>query len=255
MALMVEGRRISGGQSVRDRRTAAVGCVGFTCYHAPRRCRPDQKGRYPMTERVSREADRKAAILRARDQARAVLSQYPDRKPVERLAVRGPGVGPGQIARAGKLLERWLELAEAGAAQGERAGPKQGRGKSMKRGGAKVGMGWERAQRKAEAIVRKAGGAMPSVAGLATAIGCSRATLRKAIERSSYLKARHAEAKQRAGRGRLAMGSAGLGGIEQQTETGPAESVSNAELLERLRLEQADDDRRDARRARARVKS
>lgn len=58
------------------------------------------------------------------------------------------------------------------------------------------GMSWQEAMRLAEAHVKKHDGAFPGRNELARIIGCSRATMTKAIKQSPYLKARAAEAKK-----------------------------------------------------------
>ena len=57
------------------------------------------------------------------------------------------------------------------------------------------GMTWEKARDRAEKHVNAHNGVFSNVKRIAEAVGCSRPTLEKAIKKSSYLKARQAEAK------------------------------------------------------------
>jgi hypothetical protein len=59
------------------------------------------------------------------------------------------------------------------------------------------GMRWQDARKLAEDHVRAHGGVFPSVKLLAEIVGCSRRTIDKAILKSSYLKARKAEAQSK----------------------------------------------------------
>jgi len=109
---------------------------------------------------------------------------------------------------------------------------------------------WQDAMKRAEDHVRAHGGALPSVKRLADIVGCSRATTRKAIANSPYLKARQAEADAKAtpaGR-TVPLSDALLESTAQTTEAAP-------DQLADLIAEQGADQRRDARQARKRAVS
>ena len=61
----------------------------------------------------------------------------------------------------------------------------------------KAGITWQDAMKLAEKHVRAHGGAFPSVKRLAEIVGCSRPTMDKAIDKSSFLRAKKAEAQNR----------------------------------------------------------
>lgn len=107
----------------------------------------------------------------------------------------------------------------------------------------KGSMTWQEAKKRAEYHVRAHDGMFPSVNTLANIVGCSRPTIDKAIEKSTYLKARRAESKARR-----------QGRTVPLTDSAIDEaSLNNSEQaeLESLIAEQRADMQRDERQAKA----
>lgn len=101
------------------------------------------------------------------------------------------------------------------------------------------GMGWKEARIKAEALVKKQGGAWSSVARLAGAVGCSRPTVDKVIRNSAYLKARIAESGKRCRE--ISMTVALMDGTAQAIEADPGHL---AQLIEEQKADAARDGRK-----------
>ncbi|MCC6581441.1 MAG: hypothetical protein IT440_13470 [Phycisphaeraceae bacterium] len=110
----------------------------------------------------------------------------------------------------------------------------------------KGGMSWEVAKTKAEAHVKQYG--WTSENKLAKALGCSRATIHKAVVASSYLKARKAEAEKVRAAGRpvrqVAM-------TDHHLATRPADEQAKLDAL--IAEQEADNDREDRQAKRAKM--
>ena len=115
-------------------------------------------------------------------------------------------------------------------------------------------MSWEDAKKKAEQYVKRNG--YPGFKPLVRAIGCGVGTLKKAIERSTYLTARKAEheAKRKGKPHETPLTGVVLDNAVQSTESDPSDVLASKEArLKELVDEQGVDMRRDARRPQSRA--
>lgn len=115
---------------------------------------------------------------------------------------------------------------------------------SGKAGGIGGGMSAEQARTEAERMVRANAGKWPGLNNLARRIGCSTATVTKAVENSTYLKARRAE--REAGKPKAGRTVSLAYDPKDTTADGPAD-VAERNELSRLTAEQRAEALRDER--------
>lgn len=105
------------------------------------------------------------------------------------------------------------------------------------------GMVWEVASKRAEQHVREHDGVFPSKRKLAKIVGCSRPTVDKIIKKSTYLKARHAEAERRKSRRTVPLSEPAIDEVSDR--------LHDDDNLEALIADQEADMRREKRQAQA----
>lgn len=110
---------------------------------------------------------------------------------------------------------------------------------------AQGGMAWQDAMKRAEKHVKAHDGAFPSVKRLAEIVGCSRPTMRKAINNSTYLSAREAEKSQSARSEPLTDIAIEQGSEQAWREDAPEREDQDAELDELIAQQKADQARND----------